>query len=526
MRFQGLLQLRRLATAATLRQRHSSHIRTLTDTGTHTHGHTVVRTLASSASPLPELTQITDHVQRGNYATLNDKDVSHFEQLLGKNHVLTEDLDGYNVCFLKRIRGNSKLVLKPGSTEELAAVLKHCNERKLAVVPQGGNTGLVGGSVPICDEIVISLQRMNKVLSVDEVTGIAIVEAGCILENFSLRAQEVGLTVPLDLGAKASCHIGGNVSTNAGGLRVVRYGNLHGSVLGVEAVLANGQVLDLMSNFKKDNTGYHMKNLFIGSEGTLGIITKLSMLCPHESKAVNLAFIGLNSFDDVLKTFVSAKRNLGEILSSCELIDERALNVALEQFKFLNAPISGYPFYMLIETSGSNGAHDEEKLNQFISLGMERDEIRDGTVTGEPGKVQEIWKIREMVPLGLIEKSFCFKYDISLPLRDFYSIVDVMRDRCGDLANVVCGYGHLGDSNLHLNVNCDQLTDEIHKRVEPFVYEYTSKLKGSISAEHGIGFLKKDYLHYSKNPVAIDWMRDMKKMFDPNGILNPYKMLA
>lgn len=238
---------------------------------------------------------------------------------------------GLSIC----LAGNSKLVLKPGSTEEVAAILKHCNERRLAVVPQGGNTGMVGGSVPICDEIVISLQRLNKVLSVDEVTGIAIVEAGCILENFSERAREVGLTVPLDLGAKASCHIGGNVSTNAGGLRVVRYGNLHGSVLGVEAVLANGQVLDLMSNFKKDNTGYHMKNLFIGAEGTLGIITKLSMLCPHESKAVNLAFLGLNSFDDVLKTFVSAKRNLGEILSSCELIDEPALTAALQQYSFL-----------------------------------------------------------------------------------------------------------------------------------------------------------------------------------------------
>lgn len=181
---------------------------------------------------------------------------------------------------------------------------------------------------------------------------------------------------------------------------------------------------------------------------------------------------------------------------------------------------------MLIETSGSNGAHDEEKLNKFISLGMEREEILDGTVTGDPGKIQEIWKLREMVPLGLIEQSFCFKYDISLPLRDFYGIVDVMRERCGDLATTVCGYGHLGDSNLHLNVNCEQFNDAIYKRVEPFVYEYTSKLKGSISAEHGIGFLKKDYLHFSKNPVAIDWMRDMKKLFDPNGILNPYKMLA
>ncbi|XP_001992092.2 D-2-hydroxyglutarate dehydrogenase, mitochondrial [Drosophila grimshawi] len=516
MRLQGLVQLRRYATtiAATLRHTHK-----------HTHTNTMVRTLASSASPLPDFTQITDKVQRGNYAQLNDKDVVHFEQLLGKNHVLTEDLDAYNICFQKRIRGNSKLVLKPGSTDEVAAILRHCNERRLAVVPQGGNTGLVGGSVPICDEIVLSLQRLNKVLSVDEVTGIAIVEAGCILENFDQRARDVGLTVPLDLGAKASCHIGGNVSTNAGGVRVVRYGNLHGSVLGVEAVLASGQVLDLMSNFKKDNTGYHMKHLFIGSEGTLGVVTKLSMLCPHASKSVNVAFIGLNSFDDVLKTFVSAKRNLGEILSSCELIDHLAFDNALDHYKFLKSPITGYPFYMLIETSGSNATHDEEKINQFISDGMERGEIIDGTVTGDPGKVQEIWKIREMVPLALIEKSFCFKYDISLPLRDFYGIVDVLRERCGPLATIVCGYGHLGDSNLHLNVSCEHFNEDIYKRVEPFVYEYTSQLKGSISAEHGIGFLKKNYLHYSKNPIAIDWMRDMKKMFDPNAILNPYKML-
>nr|AKD42955.1 CG3835-RB [Drosophila melanogaster]AKD42956.1 CG3835-RC [Drosophila melanogaster]AKD42957.1 CG3835-RA [Drosophila melanogaster]AKD42985.1 CG3835-RB [Drosophila melanogaster]AKD42986.1 CG3835-RC [Drosophila melanogaster] len=532
MRFQQLLHVRRLASAgATTLMRRPITTTTITTTSrtalaaTYPAFATTVRTMAGSGAPIPELTEITDNVQRGNYATLTDKDVAHFEQLLGKNFVLTEDLEGYNICFLKRIRGNSKLVLKPGSTAEVAAILKYCNERRLAVVPQGGNTGLVGGSVPICDEIVLSLARLNKVLSVDEVTGIAVVEAGCILENFDQRAREVGLTVPLDLGAKASCHIGGNVSTNAGGVRVVRYGNLHGSVLGVEAVLATGQVLDLMSNFKKDNTGYHMKHLFIGSEGTLGVVTKLSMLCPHSSRAVNVAFIGLNSFDDVLKTFVSAKRNLGEILSSCELIDERALNTALEQFKFLNSPISGFPFYMLIETSGSNGDHDEEKINQFIGDGMERGEIQDGTVTGDPGKVQEIWKIREMVPLGLIEKSFCFKYDISLPLRDFYNIVDVMRERCGPLATVVCGYGHLGDSNLHLNVSCEEFNDEIYKRVEPFVYEYTSKLKGSISAEHGIGFLKKDYLHYSKDPVAIGYMREMKKLLDPNSILNPYKVL-
>ncbi|XP_037934034.1 D-2-hydroxyglutarate dehydrogenase, mitochondrial [Teleopsis dalmanni] len=468
--------------------------------------------------------KIRHNVKRGNYGFLDSKDISFFESVIGKRNLLQEDLDGYNVDFLRSVCGNSQLVLKPGSVKEVSAILKYCNERKLAVCPQGGNTGLVGGSVPICDEIILSLQRINRIISIDQITGITVCESGCILENLDNKTREVGLVVPVDLGAKSSCYIGGNVSTNAGGLRVLRYGNLHGSVLGVEAVLASGQIIDLMSDFKKDNTGYHLKHLFIGSEGTLGVITKISLLCPPKSDAVHLAFLGLSSFDHVLRTFINAKRYLGEILSSCEMIDAGSLEASVSHFK-LNAPIQGYPFYMLIESSGSNASHDLEKFNEFLENGMKNGEILDGTVTAELSKIQDIWKLRELVPVALVNNGYCFKYDISLPLREFYNIVNVMQDRVGDLAKCVCGYGHLGDSNLHLNISCEKFTEELYNRIEPFVFEYTCKVKGSISAEHGIGFLKRNYLKYSKSPESIKMMRSLKKFLDPNGILNPYKVL-
>ncbi|XP_058976930.1 D-2-hydroxyglutarate dehydrogenase, mitochondrial [Musca domestica] len=478
-------------------------------------------------SGIPELTEVRHNIKRGNYAELNGKDVSFFESLIGPTNILqdsTDDLQGYNVDFLRSVRGRSQLVLKPGSTQEISEILKYCNERRLAVCPQGGNTGLVGGSVPVCDEIVLSLARLNKILSIDDITGITACESGVILENLDAKTREAGFVVPLDLGAKSSCHIGGNISTNAGGLRVIRYGNLHGSVLGVEAVLANGKVIDLMSDFKKDNTGYHLKHLFIGSEGTLGVVTKLAILCPAISDSVNVAFLALNSFEAVMQTLKNAKRHLGEILSSCELIDAPSLAASIENNN-LQSPIEGYPFYMLIETSGSNAEHDMEKLNNFIQLVMDKGDVVDGTYTSEPSKMLEIWKLREFISTALTKDGYCFKYDISLPLRSFYDIVKVVEKRAGHLAKRVTGYGHLGDLNLHLNVSCEQYSPELYKLLEPFIYEYTAQLKGSVSAEHGIGFLKTKYLKHSKSAEAINMMRDMKQLLDPNGILNPYKVL-
>ncbi|CRK88582.1 CLUMA_CG002378, isoform A [Clunio marinus] len=480
----------------------------------------------ASSSKIPDLTKDRYPIQRGQYAELSDKDYAQFESILDKNRVLTgSDTQGHNIDWLRSVRGYSNVVLKPKTTEEVSEILKYCNSRKLAVCPQGGNTGLVGGSVPVFDEVVISLNSMNKIEYIDEYSGIVTCQAGAILENLESKVQEKGLCVPLDLGAKGSCHIGGNVSTNAGGLRLIRYGNLHGSVTGVEAVTATGQIMNLMSNFKKDNTGYHLKHLFIGSEGSLGIITRLSIQCPTASKAVNVSFLGLNSYDDVMNTFLMAKKELGEILSSVEMIDEVSLNCSNKVFNG-QSPIDVFPFYMLIETSGSNQAHDEEKLNEFLRKAMESSLVIDGVTTNEPGKMRNIWLMRERIADSLINiEGYCFKYDISLPLTHFYEIVPATKERVGDLASFVCGYGHIGDSNLHLNVACKNFNQEIYKAIEPFVFEYTSKLKGSISAEHGIGFHKTKYLKYSKTPEAIAFMKQIKELMDPNGILNPYKVL-
>jgi FAD/FMN-containing dehydrogenase len=272
----------------------------------------------------------------------------------------SEDIEPYNSDWMRKYRGQAKLVLKPGSTEEVSKILKYCNDNMLAVVPQGGNTGLVGGSVPVFDEIVLNLQRLDKIRSFDDVSGILVADAGVILEvadNFLAEKKHI---FPLDLGAKGSCHIGGNVATNAGGLRLLRYGSLHGNVLGIEAVLPDGTIIDDLLTLRKNNTGYDLKQLFIGGEGTIGIITAISILCPQRSQAVNVAYFGLESYEHAQKAFRAAKNHLGEILSAFEMMDGRTQKL-LKTGAGKKLPLEGdHPFYCLIETSGSNTDHDSE----------------------------------------------------------------------------------------------------------------------------------------------------------------------
>ncbi|GLH15671.1 Alkyldihydroxyacetonephosphate synthase [Gryllus bimaculatus] len=480
-------------------------------------------------NPQVELTAVRyPEVKRGNYSELTDRHIKFFENILGKDRTLTDpaDVEAYNVDWIKMVRGQSRVVLKPKTTEEVSAILKYCNDETLAVCPQGGNTGLVGGSVPVFDEVIISTSLMNQIISLDELSGVLICQAGCVLEALETYLSEHGFIMPLDLGAKGSCHIGGNVSTNAGGIRLLRYGSLHGSVLGVEAVKANGEVIDCLSSLKKDNTGYHLKHLFIGSEGTLGLVTKVAIHCPPSPKAVNVAFLGLNSFDDVLKTSISARRKLGEVLSSCEMLDHVTLDAVTSNLNLRN-PIGEHPFYMLLETSGSNGEHDEAKLNAFLESSMSSGEVLDGTVANEPSRIQYLWQLRERVAEGLVHDGYVFKYDISLPLKEFYTIVPKMAERLAGNKKFLrcCGYGHIGDGNLHLNITSKEFDHDLHNLIEPFVFEWTSKLKGSVSAEHGIGFKKTKFIHYSKSDSSLNMMHDIKKLLDPKGILNPYKVL-
>ncbi|XP_010679807.2 D-2-hydroxyglutarate dehydrogenase, mitochondrial isoform X2 [Beta vulgaris subsp. vulgaris] len=462
------------------------------------------------------------------FSEINSKDISYFKSILGEHNVILDPdrLEPANWDWMHKYKGSSKLMLIPRNTEEVSHIMSYCNSRRLAIVPQGGNTGLVGGSVPVFDEIIVNMSSMNRIISFDKVSGILVCEAGCILENLESFLDSEGFVMPLDLGAKGSCQIGGNVSTNAGGLRLVRYGSLHGTVLGLEAVLANGTVMDMLGTLRKDNTGYDLKHLFIGSEGSLGIVTKVSILTPPKLSATNLAFLACNDYLSCQKLLFEARRKLGEVLSAFEFLDSHAMDVVLNNLDGVRNPLPPvmHNFYVLIETTGSDESYDREKLEMFLFRLMESGLILDGVVAQDISQVSSFWRIREGIPEALMKSGAVYKYDLSLPLEKMYDLVDEMRTRLGHPAKVV-GYGHLGDGNLHLNITSPQYDDAILAQIEPFVYEWTSKHRGSISAEHGVGLMKANKIYYSKSPEVVQLMGSLKKLMDPNGILNPYKVL-
>ena len=471
-----------------------------------------------------------------SYAQLAAADVAFFQEILGASGVVTDadDLVKYNKDWMNKYEGQSRLALRPKTTEQVARILQYCNERKLAVVPQGGNTGLVGGSIPLFDEIVLSLGNMDSVVSFDARSGVVVCEAGCILQNLEAFVNQQGFMIPLDLGAKGSCQIGGNVATNAGGLRLLRYGSLKGSVLGVEAVLADGTVLDCLNTLRKDNTGVDIKQLMIGSEGTLGVITKVAIATPRLPSSRQVVVVACTSFEAVVETVGHAQAALSEIVSACEFFDAECLDLVLsEQMEGCRAPLAApHPFYVLIETSGSSEEHDSAKLMGFLEHGLSLGTLVDGVVAQDGAQFRDLWKLRESIPLALVKRGRVFKYDLSVPMADMYALCEETRARLqgGGFADAeVFGYGHLGDGNLHLNVTCPAdlgcRGEGVLALLEPFVYEWTALRRGSVSAEHGIGQFKKQQLPLSKSPPAIALMREIKAMMDPHSILNPYKVL-
>ncbi|XP_071390243.1 D-2-hydroxyglutarate dehydrogenase, mitochondrial isoform X1 [Centroberyx affinis] len=463
--------------------------------------------------------------ERLPFSRVTQEDLAFFRKTLPGRAITDPDLlEANNVDWLKSVRGFSELLLRPQTTEEVSQILSYCNSRNLAVNPQGGNTGLVGGSVPVYDEIILSTALMNNILTFDGVSGILTCQAGCVLENLSLYLEERDYIMPLDLGAKGSCHIGGNVATNAGGLRLLRYGSLRGTVLGLEVVLADGRVLDCLATLRKDNTGYDLKQLFIGSEGTLGVITAVSILCPRKPKAVNVVFLGCETFEQLLQTFQLCRGMLGEILSAFEFLDRGCMSLLNTHLKLPN-PITDCPFYIVIETAGSNPTHDEEKLHNFLEEAMTSSMVTDGTVATEDTKIKALWSMRERVTEALTHDGFTYKYDISLPVERIYQLVTDMKEHLGDRAKNVVGYGHVGDGNLHLNITSTAKDPALLAAIEPFVYEWTAGCQGSISAEHGLGLKKRNYIYYSKPSQAVALMGNIKAMLDPKGILNPYKTL-
>ncbi|BGP21736.1 D-lactate ferricytochrome c oxidoreductase [Rhodotorula toruloides] len=498
--------------------------------------------------------------RRPDFKKLDAEDVAYFKSVLSSPSSLVttipsrdgswqtaseDDLVGYNVDWMDKYKGNSPVLVKPKTTDEVSKILAYCYKKRIAVVPQGGNTGLVGGGVPLYDELILSTEGMNQVRAFDDVSGILTADAGCILENLSTFLHPKGYMMPLDLGAKGSCHIGGNVATNAGGLRLLRYGSLHGTVLGIEAVLpdAKGTVLSVnmpggggAGALRKDNTGYDLKQLFIGSEGTLGVITGVSILTPRLPSAINVAVLSVPDFNSVQTVFKETRAQLGEILSAFEFFDQEGLEMVLHhtgaKSPFETEPENGRAFYVLIETSGSNKDHDDEKLGGLLESLLENETITDGTLAQDETQVQSLWSLRESLPEAAGKMGRVYKYDLSMPVKDMYSLVEEARERFkengldkdGSIKTTV-GYGHIGDGNLHINIVAKDWDEKVEKVIEPWIYEATAKRDGSISAEHGLGVMKGGMLGYSKTEPAIAVMQQIRRLFDPRGILMPSKYL-
>lgn len=473
-----------------------------------------------------------------NFSALTSKHVERLTRMLShpnsRTHVNPDALERYNTDWMRQAHGAATLALCPSTTQEVANVMQYCNEHRIAVCPQGGNTGLVYGSNPIHDEVVVSLERMNAAPSIHSATMSATCEAGVILQVLQEDAKKHGMLAPLDMGSKGSCFIGGNLATNAGGIHFARYGSIRSNCLGLEVVTPQGDILDMMSCLRKDNAGYDMKQLFIGSEGTLGIITKAEVkLYPHP-KSMQLAMLQVGSFADVLKTYACATRSLSECLSAFEVIDAEALTCdTFEGYPFQHKPGT---FTILVETHGADSNHDFEKLGNFVQA-CEDDHIQviEQVLSQSEEQTRKLWKIREDVPVKLAQSGTIYKFDVSFPLHQFYDIVEYVRKaareerRLPEHEVLIVGYGHFGDGNVHLNV-VDKTRGKhaavLESIMYPGVYRQTAiDLHGSVSAEHGIGMQKKDFLPLSRKPAVVSQMKRLKGMMDPNGILNPYKVL-
>jgi len=471
----------------------------------------------------------SNQIKRNDFKVIDENDIKHFEIILGENNVIKDsnELKKYNTDWLNLFIGSSKVVLNPKTTTEVSKILSYCNSQRIGVTPQGGNTSLCGGSVPVFDEVILNFQKMNKIINFDPISSTLHCEAGCILQTLNEFVEKQGFTMPIDLGAKGSCFIGGNLSTNAGGIHFVQHGSLRSNCKGIKAVIADGTVIENMLPLPKNNTGYDLKQLFIGSEGTLGVITECLIHCPRKLKFSEVALIGVNKFEDVIKIYQLSKNIIGNNLSAIEFFDSDSLKL-IEKHTANRSPINKqYPFYILIESS-SNTDDNKDALQKLFEK-IELDSDFDGIISEGENQFKKIWEIREDLGAVTVKEGITLSYDFSLNLKDFYKLVDMTRETLKGHPVVVTGFGHIGDYNLHLMVSYNKsVKDEEFKKIEsimePWIFNKLGEFKGSISAEHGVGLHKIDYLNLTQQDTSINLMKSLKRVMDPNNILNPYKL--
>ena len=463
--------------------------------------------------------------------------IGQLRAIVGAANVLAGgDLTAYEIDWRKRYRGQALAVVRPGTTAEVAAVVKLCNEQGIALVPQGGNTGLVGASVPDASgmQLLLNLTRLNKVRAIDAANLTMTVEAGCVLQSVQEAAADAGLLFPLSLAAEGSCTIGGNLATNAGGTQVLRFGNARELCLGVEVVTAAGEIWDGLSGLRKDNTGYDLRDLFVGSEGTLGIITAATLKLFPQPVAVTTALAALPTLDAAVELLQLARARLGAALTGFEVMGDYALGLVRKHFPQLPQPLPPAPWTVLLEQSDSEAeAHAQALFEALLETALERGLISDAAVASNLDQSNVMWHLRESIPLAQSVEGPNIKHDIALPVSAiprFVAETDAALLRSFPGVRLV-DFGHLGDGNLHYNVqapaDCDAarfLIDHEHA-VNTLVYDALAPFGGSISAEHGIGALKRDELAQRKSPVALALMRSIKSALDPRGLLNPGRVL-
>ncbi len=417
---------------------------------------------------------------------------------------------------------------RPSTTEEVSAVLKWCNGNGISVVTHGGLTGLVHGADTSADQVILSLERMNKIESIDPQQRCATVQAGVVLQTLQEKVEEDGMIFPLDLGARGTATLGGNAATNAGGNRVIRYGMMRNMVLGVEAVLADGTIISSLNTLVKNNAGYDLKHLFIGSEGTLGIITRLVLKLSEASITRNMAFVGLSDFSQVTGLLKHMDRCLGGTLSAFEVMWQDFYKLVTSEPAQGRPPIAqDYPYYVLIESQGADRELDTQRFETALESAYEAELITDAAISQSEGDCERFWALRDDVE-QVFHSGAPIAFDISLPIAEMDQYINslsaLLPDAIGEHKLIV--FGHLGDGNLHVIVQVPKTSvSELRAPVEKLVYEPLAAFKGSVSAEHGIGLEKKPWLHISRSPDEIALMRTVKQSLDPNNTLNPGKVL-
>ncbi|MDR2508068.1 MAG: FAD-binding oxidoreductase [Candidatus Accumulibacter sp.] len=458
--------------------------------------------------------------------------------IVGAENVLTgaDALRPYLVDWRGRYRGRARCVTRPGSAAEAATIVRLCARTGVAMVPQGGNTSHCGAGIPdeSGDSVIISLGRMNAIRAIDPVNNTLIAEAGCILQTLREAASSAGRLFPLSLAAEGSCQLGGNLSTNAGGVHVLHYGNARDLTLGLEAVLPDGEIWDGLRGLRKDNTGYDLKQLFIGAEGTLGIITAAVLKLFPQPRAMVTAWLAVESPQAALDLFGCLRETFGGALTACELVSAVALGLVLTHVHGAHPPFTrNSPWHLLIELGDTEGRNSlRSALEDFLGKMLEKSLLTDAILASGGEQARRLWALRETIGEAQKIEGFSVKHDISVPVSrvaEFIKRADAALEKAFPGVRIVA-FGHLGDGNLHYNLSKPGASEstgfiEAQPRVNRIVYDIVDELGGSISAEHGIGQLKRDELLRYKSPVEIRMMRAIKNALDPHGLMNPGKVL-